>query len=626
MSIFDSNKIFLKRKYPNLLAIIDEKKSSVLIQQVSTRNNEPNLLVNKDSKQYLLHSKYNAKDEAQKWLSTLDDLDKSGTVFLFGIGLGYFLEALLELKEVKQLFIWEPDTEIFNHLLSCRDIKVLLGDSRIKFLSVGDDDFFVVGIANQISTYISSTNLSIISPTIYQRMYGELYKELNEELKNSMYSQLSNIQTLDTFQNMWLPNILNNLVYSISSNSVEILEGAYAGTTAIIVGSGPSLEADIEKLKLLRNKCLIIAAGSSIQALQHHNIRPHLLVSMDGGVSNLRVFDNIDTEDIPLLFIAQIHSGILDKYSGKMVHAIFGQDLISKYLLADYNIPAFLNTATVTGTAIQAAVYMGVREIILMGQDLSYPDKKYYTSGVLHISDENMSNVMKQAILTVKNVNGGENPTTAKMMITLEDIEKLIMIESYKDANIKFINASKNGADIKGASFYPLEQLMEGLLQYSDDNYDVEQKITILDNDQKYARYGNMNNKLRFVLKQCDVVEKKVDQLSGIFRELSLHRSNLSANKLAKELTKVEELWTSITNKEVFTVFYSFSRAQYLNAYRRQIPKIVEENDLKKKSALITQYLGIVIDNFIDFIPDLKGEINSTIKRLDDFFEGRVGK
>src|SRR5690606_23769175 len=110
----------------------------------------------------------------------------------------------------------------------------------------------------------------------------------------------------------WAFNIINNLKFCQLSTSAEVFKNIGSELSAVVIGSGPSLQYDVHLINQLKSKCLLIAAGSSIQALEYHGIYPHLVVSIDGGIPNYRVFQNINTSQVPLLFASQIHSDILN--------------------------------------------------------------------------------------------------------------------------------------------------------------------------------------------------------------------------------------------------------------------------------------------------------------------------
>ncbi|MED5018437.1 DUF115 domain-containing protein [Paenibacillus chibensis] len=614
---YANNIKYLKQYYPSLLSIIDENRESLdPNQQLLTRNNEPNMKFSIDGHEFLLHSKYNAYAEAQKWASTIRENVKSGHVILFGIGMGYFLEALLELTEVTYVYVCEPSREIFNHMIEARDIRTFLRNPKIKLLAVGSDDLLLAQLGKLIAADIS-TEMTTAVPNIYTRLYSDVYKSFIENIKNSLTDQVGNFHTYQTFQDVWTENLLNNIPYTITCPPLNFAEGMMKGKTAIIVGSGPSLSRDIDHLRQLKDKCLIIAAGSSIQALQKNGIQPHFVVSVDGSEPNLRVFENADTLGTPLFFAPEIHYEILERYQDQMAFVLMNNNSLADYLYSDRNIPKFISTRTVTGTAIQIAEYMGANKIILTGQDMSYPENQFYSAGVNHISDEAKNTTVNSANLLIDNVEGGKNPTTQSMLITLQDIELLIKIISRK--GVEFINASQKGATIGGTEYRSLDSMMEELNHNPSEDIDFRNNIQSPTLEEQQRLFSQMTSKLKYVVKQTDLVEKKLKLLLDILNKLNAESSIRNKAKVSQSLSEIDDLWQWITKQETFTAFYTFSRDHYINIYKRYVPMIIESRDVFEKSNLIVKHLGNLARNIQIYLPQLRGMLQNTIDRIQAY-------
>src|SRR5690606_38331900 len=102
-------------------------------------------------------------------------------------------------------------------------------------------------------------------------------------------------------------NSIRNLEVVRKSTSIKALKDLYKGCTALVVGAGPSLELDIPQIKENYDRLFIIAAGSSIQSLLYYGIKPHLIVSIDPAEINGKVFENVDTSNVPLVYVPQIY-------------------------------------------------------------------------------------------------------------------------------------------------------------------------------------------------------------------------------------------------------------------------------------------------------------------------------
>lgn len=617
MNVFKSNLDFLENEFPELFRVVIDYITDENYEVVTTKNNEHNLHIKKEEEVFFLHSKYNARTEAVKWLLTVKDDTKNGQVLLFGLGMGYFLEAVLLYSDAEQIIVYEPDINIFNQMVRSNDISSILSDPRVKMFAVGDHELVLRELAYYISTKLTGV-ISIVAAPIYQRIYKETLTQLEEQINAAVINEASNQQTHGTFNKQWIENILFNLPYTIKYPSFNSFKNVWKGQKAIIVGSGPSLQQDAHYLKRLKNKCLIIAAGSSVQALQYYGIEPDLVVTMDGGDANYRVFQNIDTSRSPLLFITQTHHKILDIYNNELVYAIFSEDQVSKYVLPTL-IPSisFLSTASVTGTALQAAAYMGIDEIYLMGQDLSYPNNQFYSPGVNHISEKSKKQSIDNADEWVQNVDGGMNLSSKIMIVTRKDIE--LTIKTLALAGIKVTNTSKGGAVIEGGDWIAIEELLPCLESLPDNDFNIGDMISNCIPQNQEEAVSRTKNKLNYILKQLNEVERKLDKLAAIIQDLNKNHKNRNVKQINQILLRLNDLWQWITKKDVFVFFYSFGLSQYINDYMKYVPKIVETNNSIEKAELISQHLGILINKMINFSPDLKNIISLAVSRLDNF-------
>ncbi|GAA0377905.1 motility associated factor glycosyltransferase family protein [Paenibacillus motobuensis] len=618
MSVFEDNLIFLKEKYPELIKVIDNLSEDNTYEMVETKTGEPNILINHKGKLLSLHSKYNAQSEAEKWISTVkEDIHKNESVLLFGAGLGYFMESVLQQTEVKQIIYCEPDIQIFNQMVRLRDIRPIFSDDRVKMVAVGDHEFVMAELAHYISTRMLGT-LSVIIAPVYQRMYSESLIRLKNQIQGAVANESSNQQTHEKFNTQWIQNILFNLPYTIKYPSLAFLKDQWKGMKAIIVGSGPSLEQDIHHLNKLKGKCFIIAAGSSIQALQHFGINPDLVIAMDGGIANYRAFEKIDTNCSPILFVTQIHYKILDIYKDQMVYARFEDDPVSEYVLPNaQDVPCFHPTASVTGTALQVAAFLGADEIILMGQDLSYPNNQFYSSGVNHHTEAIIQRVLDKADEWVANVDGGRNLTTEIMVITRKNIE--MNIKTLALEGVKVINTSKGGAVIEGTEWIVIEELLPQLEQLSISDFDIRDLVNNQLLSYQENEYTITFNKIRYLIKQVEDLDKKLGIITRGIQSLENNCKIRNPKQINQKLVEVNELWQWITRQDAFTVLYSFGLSHYINDYLKFVPAIVETKDTIDKAKLIVQHLGVLVEEMLDFTPELRSILIQSMERLEQF-------
>ncbi|MDU4695595.1 MAG: 6-hydroxymethylpterin diphosphokinase MptE-like protein [Paenibacillus sp.] len=622
MNMFEQNLIYIKGMYPNLLNVVLNDTLDVSYEVIPSANGMPNLKLQADETIYYLHSKYDPQIEAEKWLANMSNNGiLTDQVLLFGIGMGYFLEALLGSQEIKRIAVLEPDIQAFNALLRHRSLQTLLSDNKIKMIAVGAHELILAELAETITKTMTG-ELSIVAPPVYQRLNPDKLKWLREKVQESVINDISNLQTYEKFQKTWLENILRNIPFTVKYPSVLSFKDVLKGGNVVVVGSGPSLEIDVQYLRELKNKCFIIAAGSSIQALQHFEIDPDLVVTMDGGRPNLFVFQKVDSTKTPLVFIPQTYFEVLDHYHNDLAFATFEEDPVSEYLYRDREVPRFRATASVTGTALQLADYMGAKQIIMLGQDLSYPEDKFYSSGVRHLSETTKSNVLKGATDWVDNVLGGKNRSTPVMTLTRKNIE--MNIKALELKGIKVINSSRGGAVIEGTDWIPMDVILKDMIGLPHMDLDICQLMRARPDSEQLEIRKSMINKLRRILQQVEVSEKLLQDLRKDIQKLKKERNYRNLDSVSRGLVKVNERWQVITANESF-LFYSFGTSHFVNSYMKHIPAIVEVQNPLAKAELIVAHLGELVDQLIAFGPELKHLLSNAIERLESLTEDLNG-
>ena len=402
---------------------------------------------------------------------------------------------------------------------------------------------------------------------------------------------------------------------NVTESPIYGLHNKGAGIRAIVVGSGPSLHQDLEYLRKCKQHALIIAAGSSIQALLKHGIQPHVVVSFDGGEANFRAFENVDLQGIPLVYSPFIHHRIVDQANTDLIHVILNFDTVSDYLMdLKQEEVRFLTTSSVTGTAIQLASYLGCHKIILVGQDLSFPNRLHYAPGIDHIEVEEQEKALKEAVVEIENVSGGKNPTTKKMLHTLQDIENLLQL--YQDKN-EFINTSKMGAKIKGTIWKPIEEVFQEIhtFQVEDDWF----RLLIDQHLIKYSeeRIRRIVNKIKQSERQLQQIQKKVERLQDKINQLEEARKWLNVAKVRQLLEDIQKSWFPIQKELLFQKIYHFFMQGHIVIFTRFLPQIQTEKDVLKKADLVNQHLGKLIKEMVRITPVLIADLQQSLRQID---------
>ena len=99
-----------------------------------SRTGDPTVIASCDNKSHSVHSRFDPVNEATDLVTAAKVKARRNTI-LFGLGLGYTLEAALEeLPEYGQVLVIEPDLAMLRLALETRDLSQVIADPRVKIL------------------------------------------------------------------------------------------------------------------------------------------------------------------------------------------------------------------------------------------------------------------------------------------------------------------------------------------------------------------------------------------------------------------------------------------------------------------------------------------------------------
>lgn len=550
-----------------------------------------------------------------QWLSAIDGIinnEESQSVFVYGFGNGFSLADLLDVFPDKYLFVYEPDEQLFYQSLDEYNLSLLLNHPHFYWLCVGEEQLKMLFYI--ICTYMQD-DINFIALRQYLESDVEVLYKVNKDFQEFRNTFLLSTNIKNRFRLDWTKNYLYNLADILITPSIEQIVNVLKGSTAIVVSSGPSLEEDIKWIKKLYDNTLIIAAGSSVQALVKNEIYPHLAVIMDGHPLNNKIFSSTESVESPLLFTASSYYEISDQKSKGRIHSIMKGDTLAKYLMGihDEENLYISSTETVAGTAIQAAVALGASRVILTGQDLSFPNLKFYADGIEHFGSEELKGAINQAEHKVLNVNGTYNVTDERFLIMKYGIENLIA--TYPD--VEFINSSRYGARIEGAPFSVIEELYEVLkngnsvpntLQNS--LHEHEKTAVSLDRTEYVkAKLEYINSDINMMRDEIVALKKKMIKIREYSRTKPL--------KGQRVIEEIEQAWGAIANREWFSPLLETIIPMEVATFDKQLPNIVTEHSLTIKSDLIYEHLGTLLDAIMNHIPLIQEMLDESLLRVN---------
>lgn len=596
---YEGNMTYLQMQHPDLFAYLgsaafDQQKYNVVL----SRNGMANLaLESEGNKKTFFYSRFNPIKETDLWAETVvsADHEDAGHCFMFGFGLGYHALSYSKQAPYHTLYVYEPDEQLFLAALKIIDLQEIMAQAGIKRLVIGDMQQQRVLMLNSLMKNAKEKPL-LLSLPVYNQINKINISAFTEEFKQIAADHLNLRVMYARYGEEWMENSLINAPSILFSPSIKGMRNLCKGVPAVIVGAGPSLEADIKQIKELRGHALVIAAGSAIQSCLYHGVVPNLIVSIDGGEANERVFQNIDITGIPVLFAPIIKYSILNQPQSPLIHVYLNNDLVvDRFLDVDDNDPIFRSTLSVTGIAIQAAAYLGAEMIILTGQDLSYPGERMYATGVEHVNKEGQKYFVNIADVRVENVKGGENVTTYALERILRDIEGLIS----DFPQVSFINTTVKGAKIYGAEWRSMNEVVMQVKGIQFNSAQFKQSIASLPL-YGHQRVAAVVKKLENLPNELEVLNERLRQMAAIIHDINPVDRQLRGEE-SELIQQLSQMWRSFCTTEASFIMYYMVFWSDIDDFNGSFPLLTSSMPVVKKCKIINSEMKPLINKMLAY-------------------------
>lgn len=221
---------------------------------------------------------------------------------------------------------------------------------------------------------------------------------------------------------------------------------------AFIVAAGPSLTKNIDELKRVGNRALILAVDTAVPLLLSHGIEPHLIFSGDFRDKSRYLKDiNIGA---PLVFHMETSSKTVDAYQGPKILFPNSNAFVSWMNSFGEDKGSFETGMSVASLALNGAILLEADPIVFVGQDFAYSEGKVYADGIEagHEGKGVDSNLCRLESL----YDSSELFTKEEFYMYLRYTENRI-----KKFKRQFINATEGGAGIAGTENMSLRETVD---------------------------------------------------------------------------------------------------------------------------------------------------------------------
>lgn len=575
---------------------------------VDSKTDVPTLKVNIDGRELFLHSKYNPIQEAERLVNHMDPsvLEKDHVIF-FGVGLGYHIEQFAKKYPQKTFSIVEPHAEVFLRFLENRKLEIDFINHLVS-IYIQSETVTLLEYLTQLSSTMKSNTALFILPA-YERLFKEKVKHFFEVYKDALKMTQSNVIATQAFSKRWVINSLLNLPTTLTTQNILEKKEYFAGKPIIIAAAGPSLYEDLEHLKYIKDKGLayIFAVGSANKAFIANGIFPDAVLTYDPQPHNVNVFKELIASgrtDIPMIYGTSVGFETIEAYPGPLFHFVNSADTVTNFYLGKEQDEFDVQDATtISLVALQIASLLGANPIILAGQNLAFKNERYYAEGIKHGNwkGEVRKDREGHSIVTTKDVYGNEIETNESLANMRKDIENFL--QSHPDLNV--INTTKGGAEIKGAPFEKIEDVI---------NKYLTEKVVA-----KEWFENSDKNITNITIKQVRILERELEKMYGLYDSCMRILGKLNDLKTSSNLQQINKLVKDFYknfNQILKNRFYiSFILPIIKNDFE-QVNNIIrttkEELNLVKK----VETINLVYSNYLYMVQEIFNELLVYIKEF----------
>jgi len=582
----------------------------------TARSGESNL---KYSGSYV-HSNYSPINEAERWFGGLN-LNGINVLYVYGVGLGYYYDAAkkwLGEDAGRYLVFLEDNSAVLCRLFETEKGTQILHDKQVQ-LHYFESYEKIDSMISWLVTFFVLMDVEVSVLDHYRSERVEVFDKIRmrimqESLSIDSYSSESMRGGRDFFKNFYY-----NMGLLHESYHGNKLFGKFKNVPAIICGAGPSLNKNLSVLKGLSDRALILAGGSSVNALSKNGIMPHF----GGGIDpNPPQYDRIITNyayETPYFYRNRMYHDALKAVHGPRLY-INGS---IGYPVSDW----FENKLGIEGKIleeghniinhlIEVANALGCNPIIFAGMDLAYSGMDAYASGVVGDSSVSEDDIVKShdkmaGAFVHKDIYGSDVYTLWKW------VGESTWISDYAEShkNTTFVNATEGGigfdgivnaslVDVAGKFLprrYDMDSLVHTAIQGSVMPHVTSDSVRGVLND----FYGSMKRSISLcddILGEIEKMDKKIrdsDCLPALVQtgKCALYEIELNEEPAYMEiLARISETMTMTLQRRLSMVNYDETicsdrerrfRELFLNAEKLRFVKNVAELNIKELEGML---------------------------------------
>ncbi len=348
----------------------------------------------------------------------------------FGVGLGLHITKVHQKIQSSVYFIVEDDLELFRLSMFVTDYEALTQNGAILFFSVFDED--------ETFRYKSYAFLREMFPYNHYLKYFLLLSHDTRKVKlfqsviiSQDYLKFPHSAVMEVYLRPF--RYLEKKYPFLDIGSVKNCR-LFEEKPLLVLGAGPSLEKNIEWLKAHQDRFVIMGATAVMALLEKHDIKPDILVHVDGFAASMKHLENVDSmeffDDTIALFASFTYPEFAEAFKKENVYIFQAAAKVKKGF-------AQLTASNVGIMAFALALMFHAKEVYALGLDLALDKEtgKTHTSNHVHSKELDVNHVLgleegvdyHETVLYTQGNFEEEVPTTPAFASALMELKGIVV-------------------------------------------------------------------------------------------------------------------------------------------------------------------------------------------------------
>lgn len=384
-------------------------------------------------------------------------------------------------------------------------------------------------------------------------------------LEKSVMSRWMDVNTRTSYSRPWIDQAFRNLPLIAKGKNLSELNGRFAGRPAILVAPGPSLEKNIQALRQIQGRAVVIAQLQAVRRLYKEGIRPDFVVVLDPQDLTAPPFNTLD--GVPDDFLTHLvvavtcHPAVIRRF--RSVYYFDGGSGVDAWLQPHLSRKLVdLSGSTTAIACLRLALHWRCAPVVVMGQDLALADGKRYagdTAGTLSMIGTH----------ELPGFYGGVVRSPSNYYLFHFALENLAKKAREADPGVELINCTEGGAFIDGFSHEALQDVIDQRIARRNHVDDWAIPLGIKDHDAAAREGSLLRGQVQSMLDALDATLTKLEVCNRLLKTAGhrpdvLSRLNAEEASMKVQLKKIS-IFSIVFEKEILDVVQLSKSAQTLN-------------------------------------------------------------